>query len=102
MNKTKDIKRNIVDIIKLDLQLIFERISLKGFDMPAFNNQRKNIESKTNELYTIIDSQEQTIKELRQEVESLKCCGNCKPLDIFDCEGCKYCGNGDSDNWIKR
>ncbi len=37
-----------------------------------------------------------------QELKGMKCCGNCKPLDIFDCEGCKYCDNGDSDNWIKR
>ncbi len=42
------------------------------------------------------------LQTLREEIESLKCCGNCKPLDIFDCEGCKYCDNGDSDNWIKR
>ncbi len=42
------------------------------------------------------------IQELEDRIESMKSCSNCNPLDIFDCEGCKYIGNGDSDNWIGK
>ncbi len=52
-------------------------------------------------------TQEQTIKELREEIESLKCCGNCGE----DMDACEFCIRDESnenegrflkDHWIKR
>ncbi len=92
--KIEDIKRNLIDSIKLDLLLIKERIDIKKLDMPAFPSQEKNISKKVDILFS----------EIQNLSNNLKCCGNCLEYSLGKCNRRDYstvevCGGGICKDW---
>lgn len=61
-------------------------------------NKYKKLETENNKLLDVINNQDVKIADLEQQIEKMKCCGNCKFKDCNKSshyQTCWYCTNKD-------
>ncbi len=81
------------------IQDLQERIYEKEQTIKELREDNENMQKAVEDLIDLSDKH-------KEEIESLKCCGNCDKTRPLCCVSCKWDKEsfylGDKDNWIKR